>query len=59
MPPPHASPEVAARYRHWLDEAVLDPLAEDDPQAFAWLIEWAKELTSRVVAQSKSLGAQS
>jgi len=44
-----ASAESKQKYFEWIDERVLAPISEEDPDLYLWIVERAKEVIAHVV----------
>lgn len=47
--PSPASPETKEKYFQWVDERVLAPIREEDPDLYLWIAQRAKELVADVI----------
>jgi triacylglycerol esterase/lipase EstA (alpha/beta hydrolase family) len=46
-PPDKASPAIQIKYWLWLEKNVIEPLKNEDPVSYAWLLQSLKELISQ------------
>ncbi len=57
-PPAETVPEVVKEYWLWLEDRVLTPIKEQDPDLYSWIIEWELQHIADIAGTELPLGGQ-
>ena len=52
MPPVDLPPEVKSEYWSWVEDRLLGPIKEQDPDLYSWIIEWHRKRIAEMADKS-------
>lgn len=52
MPPIPSTPELRAEYWKWAEERMLEPIKQQDPKLFSWMVEFQRRVIAEVAAKN-------